>query len=528
MINFYRFSTMNKNKQDKPQNPIPVIIDIDVDALNLFYDMYKDEINSNHKKYMKFIRGNKTIYNDYLTLCDGITSMTLHSNTVSQMGGSPGLVAGIVIGSFVITSVVACILWHYLNKGAGCKKEYDLYSTKYPDKIPAVEALLQTILPNKWLDDEIRKGKNITDAINESGEYLDRITETFQIFDESVGSTSAKVAKSVSKITLSFGAAFLSVGMGGDKIVNIPFFISKAVKMTSKTYNKLKNVGQQIMNELNECGKNIRKSGKSIESVLDKTSEINDSIKSNVADLKNYRSIMTFIYDLFNIDFEGGPNESKCKVNHVIKHYVGFKNDENIENIKNIKNTGEISGGSIENKSKQVYMLLCAMNDIYVEINDVVIEFIGTSIDLVVPDSMGLGGTLAPLLKSYSYEIYSGVRSQITDGYEKIPGQYRGLIENPLTMKKYLLGKFKTYTLGLSDLVIPDSVKDHLGSGIDVLANGINKGLGMLFMFLNVFITFSEINSGINEAMIDSNINIEKLLKKCTKQSLEKSITANS
>jgi hypothetical protein len=474
------------------------MIYIDIGEIDLYYQIHKKKIDKNRDYYISFLKSDKKLYDDYTHLCDEIMKYKamINKTNYKQLGSGAGLIVGITIGSIAITGVVAYLLWRYLRTEDLCKKTYPLYSIQYPNKIPDVEALLMTIIPQKWISDKINKGKDVKSAIKESGDYLESLVEKLKVFDEQIGSTSTRVAKTVSKITLSTIAAILSAGTGGDKIVNVPFFFTKAIKMITKTYNELRKIGQKLSDEIDIYTKNIKKAGENAKNAIKSIEEIElivgDSAKDAMIELHNGKETMAFIYDLFNIGFSDGPQGSLCRVNYIMNYYIGSRStlEENNEEEASIS----------EEKSKHIYALLCAMNQIYTEINEVVIEFIGSAIDMIVPDSLGFAGTLAPMLKGYSYDIYERVRDEITNDYNRIPAQYRELIENPLELKQYLFDKLSTYTLDVTDLVMSDDLKKQLGLGIDVFANGIHKGMGMIFMFLNVFIVFSEINAGVNKS----------------------------
>lgn len=515
---------MNPVSQDhKKEN----ILYINVDEIDLYYQLYKDKIDKNHDFYLSYVRDRPDLYEDYVKLCDGIYEFDKHQHqgikkhTVpinnneeqsffkrrsfigpdgtmilspidssgNQIGGSV-LTASVVLGSYVLTGVVAYMLWYFLNKGEECKPSYPLYPRK---QIPDVARILEKILPGSWIKDGIKEGKDISDVINESGQYLETLADVFSVFDETSGSTVKRVLTSTTKIVLSVGAAVLTSGAGGDKVVNIPFFITKAINMTTKTFNKLKKVTSKITKTLKKLSATLKKIQATIDQVVATVEAIDRDKDAIINSLRNNKHQITFIYDLFNVSFSGGPVHCKCWVEFVMNHYI-----------------------SSNERLKEIYMLLCVMNDIYLDINEEIVGFIGSALDMIIPESMGLAGTIAPLLKNYSYVIYQGVRDRLTDNYYgSIPLEIRDLIQNPLTLKKYLFNKFSTYTLGASDLLIPDSVKQYMESGIDVLANGLHKGMSMMFMFLNVFIIFSELNAGINTALINKNIDVEKLLKDC-------------
>lgn len=513
---------MNQMSQEhKKQN----ILYINVDEIDLYYQLYKDKIDKNHDFYLSYVRERPQLYEDYVKLCDTIhdidrrrqrdiregdvsllrrnkfigpdgemvtTSSVTPLTQDGQIGQSGGdvLTASIVVGSYVLTGVVAYMLWYFLNKEEGCKPSYPLYPRK---KIPDVATILEKILPGDWIKDGIKQGKDIVDVINDSGQFLETLSDAFSIFDETSGSTVKRVLTSTTKIVLSVGAAVLTEGAGGDKIVNIPFFITKAINMTTKTFNKLRKVTAKITKLLKQLTAALKKVQAALEEVVTAVDTLNKNKDAIVNNLRNNKHQITFIYDLFNVNFSGGPVHCKCWVDFIMNYYI-----------------------SSNDRLKEIYMLLCVMNDIYLDINDEIVGFLGSALDMIIPESMGLAGTIAPLLKQFSYVIYQGVRDKLTDEYfGNVPLEIRNLIQNPSTMKKYLFDKFSTYTLGASDLLIPSSVKEYMESGIDVLANGIHKGMSMLFMFLNVFIIFSELNAGVNTSLINQNIDVEKLLKDC-------------
>ena len=384
---------------------------------------------------------------------------------------------------------IAYMLWAFMNKEEDCNPSYPLYPR---ENIPNVSEILEKILPSDWIKNGLNEGKNLSNVIDESDQKLKKLAGIFSIFDETSGSTTKRVLTSTSKIALSFGAAVLTTGAGGDKIINMPFFITKAINMILKTFTKLKNVTSKITKLLKTLTSTLKKIQKILNKTISSAENLNNH-KEVINNLASNKHQITFIYDLFNVSFSGGPRHCKCWVDFIMNHYI-----------------------SSNERLKDIYTLLCVMNDIYIDINNEIIAFIGSALDMIIPMSMGLAGTIAPLLKRFSYVIYRGIREKLTSDYrDNIPVEIRELIQNPSTMKTYLFNKFNTYTSGSSDLLIPDNVKQFMESGIDLVANGIYKGMGMMFMFLNVFIIFSELNAGINKSLINKNINVEKLLKDC-------------
>jgi hypothetical protein len=478
---------MNNQKIINKKNNI---IYINVDDIDIYYQIYKDEIDKNREYYLSEIRKLPEIYNDYEKICDGIYELSNKRNIglQSQIGGD-AMTAGIVVGSFAVTGIVGFLLWYFLGTNA-CESKYPLYPK---NKIPDIATILENLLPGKWIKDGISKGKSLEAVINETAESLDNLTQTFAVFDEQAGSTASKVLKSTTKIGLSVGAAVLTLGMGGDKIVNVPFFITKSINMTTKTFNKVSKVTTKITKTIKKISDSLKKVQNAVKKVVDTVEVIDKNKDELISSLRSNKQQIAFIYDLFNVDFSGGPAKCQCWVEYIMKYYI-----------------------SNNDRIKDIYMLLCIMNDIYLDINQAIIGFIGSALDMVIPESMGLAGTIAPLLEAFSYVIYRGIRNKIADDYyNNIPWNIQDMIQHPEKLYIFIDERFSSYTWGASDVVIPKSVKKYMKKGIDILAFGINKGMAMMFMFLNVFIIFSEINAGVNTTMINANIDVEKLLKDC-------------
>lgn len=505
-----QFNTHNKYNKQRT-------LYINVDELDLYYQLFKKDIDTNRETYMKFIEDNPVIHADYIDLCKAVTDfdekcwkesieqqlplrhcfispdghMKVYdsNNNINNMRGGSPLTAGIVIGTFVLTGIIASLIWYFLHPREECKSSYPMYPH---DMIPNIGEIIEKILPGSWIRDGINSGKSLNETINETSEYLDKLTETFSVFDESVGSAATKALKSITKIGLSIGAAVLTSGMGGDKIVNIPYFIARAVNMTTKTFNKVFKVTTKITKTLQKVSIAVKKIHVKIDKHITSGETLENKRHDFINSLVNNKHQLAFIYDMFNVDFTGGPFHTICWVEYIMKYYI-----------------------TSEERLKEIYTMLCLMNDIYLDINESVIGFVGAALDMIIPESVGLAGTMTPLLKDYSYVLYHNVRDQITDRYQQIPDEYKILIQNPNKMSNYIFDKFSSYSWGISDIVIPSSVQQYMGKGIDVLAMGMHKGMAMTYMFLNVFIIFSELNAGINKSLINKNIDTELLLRQC-------------
>jgi hypothetical protein len=503
-----------------------VILYIDIDNLDITYQTNKDEIEFGRSKHLQFINSKKTIQIDYQRIINALYKLDAEHNELllkqksqfaggvkihrkryirpdgsylevgckeynaiaSQCGG--GILSALaVLGTYAVTGFVMYFIYISFNPDEQCNSQYPLYPR---NKVPSVDLILEKILPGNWIKDSINSGKDLSSSIDEVSKTLITLTETFSIFDEDVGSTTTKITKSVTKVSLSVGAAVVTGGLGGDKLVNIPVLIAKSVSMTTKTFNKLLIVVNKIIRVLKKISDGVSKVQKNVDTAVNALNTADNKRQKMIDNFNQNKTQIHFIYDLFNINFNNGPYSTICWTDYIMKYYL-----------------------SSNRNVKEIYTLICLMNDIYLEINNSVIGFMGAAMDMVIPVSMGLAGTIAPLLKNFSYVLYNQVRNQITDNYKNIPFQFRDLIQHPEKLSTNLFNMFSVYTQGASDQLISGNIKTFMKKGIDSVATGVNKGFGMLYMFLNVFIIFSELNSGINKSFASQNIDAEQLIADC-------------
>jgi len=167
---------------------------INLDDIDLYYRLFKEDIDINLESRMMFIKKDHLIYNDYVRLVNEVHKL---NNTNRLTGGADGIVvAGAVIGSIIITSVVASLFWYFLMSNNVCKTSYPLYPK---NQLPKVGDIIEKVLPASWIAEGLNSGKSLEQTINEISHYLSSITDTFSIFDETVGTTSTQILKSVSK-----------------------------------------------------------------------------------------------------------------------------------------------------------------------------------------------------------------------------------------------------------------------------------------------------------------------------------------
>ena len=510
-----------------------IVSHVDIDNIDIQYQINKYDIESGLVKHLKYISSRKDARSQYKTLIktiknidnkyisqkggkcnnslkrrryyikpDGsylyIGSQEYNMILNDQRGGNIGILLSLsaigVLGTMPLAGLLAYIIYEIYNKEENCKITYPLYDR---NKIPQIDMILEKILPNNWIKEGREKGKTLNNTIIEISTTLETITNALSIFSTTEGNIAEKTGKIVAKTAFSAIAALASGGTGGDKLVNIPILITNAVNMMAKIFNKLLSVINKLNKMLVEVQKTVDKVKHTVDKVkhtIDKVQKTVDKVEKKINNSKEDIEVqIQFIYDIFSVNFSDGPQHTVCWTNYIMKYYI--TNSNNI---------------------KRIYTLICLFNDIYNEVNESVIGFVGSAVDMIIPESMGLAGTLAPMLKQYSYKIYTEVRSKVTKNYNKISPKYQNLIQHPEKMSVYIFERLSAYSLGLSNKIISDTEKKEMGKYLDIVATCINKGFGIMYMFMNVFIIFSEINAGINKTLVTQDINADQIIKDCT------------
>lgn len=465
------------------------ILHMDTDKFDIYYHVFKNDIEHNRDRHLNFIHSDSSFYEDYVKLCNEVHKIRNNNKTSSMCGGmSTGAVVGATIGTIALTGLIAFLFWLYYGGsefGMKCHSRYPMYRDSHPnpDDFPVSDNILTKLLPSTWIEKGMKEGKEVNAIIIESRRRLEGIQSTLDIFNKNVGTQTEQTVKTVTTIVLSIGAATLSSGAGGDNIVSIPPLVAKAVELTVKTLDKLEKITGKISETINNVSKTIEMIDDTARRVTDTFEKIEESMGSSSNTVstilqkneeylsdkyKSGKNQMMFIYDLFNVDFSGGPFHNRCHVEFVMNHYM-----------------------TSPDKKKYMHSIITTMNDIYIDINRTVVEFVATAIDALVPNTLGLAGTFSSLLENYSNVMYKKARKTLTDNYMRIPAEFRKLIQEPRLLKEYVSKILNKYTLGIFSQVSVD-IKSSIDAYSDLFANAINKGMSMIFMFLNVFIVFSE------------------------------------
>jgi len=487
------------------------VINIDLDRFDQYIQVFKKEIEHSDR-YIDIIKKNKVLYNDYLSLCDVVIqcdkdycmtrqnafqtgggpkyrTVIAQDGLPIQVGGDSGLIS--IFGVTVVTGLIGILFyWLFSKKEKKCHIMYPLYNRT---QIPNVAEIIGNIVPVAWIKKARKEGKSSSEFIADTLNTIEVLSSKFEIFDETAGSLGVRVTKSVTKVGLSAVGALVTVGTVGSNLVNIPFMIARAVAMIGKIMSKLIKIFKKVEPILKKGISLLQK----VNGALGDADRILAKVES-AADVKKFVLVkmqVQFLYDIFNVNFKGGPFHCRCWLDYIMKIYIS------------------------SNKDREFIMsLICMINDLYSAVNQSVIGFIGSAIDSLVPNTMGMGGTLSQLTEGYTYVLYQKILQQMNETYnDKIPEEMQILIENPKKMKVYFFSGLKKGTLGASELLIPESIKDYMGAGIDLLASGINRGMSTMFMFLNIFVIFGEINAGLYNMDSADTLNKEKLLLECEK-----------
>ena len=491
-----------------------LIINIDLDVFDQYMYIFRKEVGR-ADRYIAAIKKHKNIYNDYLRLCnvviEGDQKKCEMNRSLYQKGGGgeyrtiigrdglPIQVGGgvsllSIFGITAITGLIGVLIYMYYRKKKKPKQCLIMYPLYDRTQIPNIAEIVSNIVPKAWFEKAQKEGKSSSQFISETLAQLAEVMQTLKKFDMTAGTEIEKIGKNVTKIALSFGATVASGGTVGSNIVNFPFMIERAATMATALIEK-------IVNIFNKVEPILKKGMDVLEKVNGKLQDADDILTRSLSatDAKNFVAAemqIQFLYDIFYVDFKRGPFHCRCWLDYIMKIYIGSNKDQEL-----------------------LMRLICMINDLYSSVNKAVIGFIGSAIDALVPNTMGLGGTLTPLMEKNSYKMYRQILKKLTGiYYSKFPAKMRLLVENPEMMREYFITTLEKNTFGLSGkLITPETERLFVGPGIDMVAQSVHKGMSTMFMFLNIFVIFGEINKGVYNKDMANTLSKERLLLECEK-----------
>jgi hypothetical protein len=373
-----------------------------------------------------------------------------------------------------------------VSKAIGREHEFPIYDRS--KGVPSVDKILEKILPTGMIASTQDKAQDVQSYIETTSAALKHIEMVLSVFDNTSGNVAVKIVKSFGLFIGGVVAAIGTGGAGGDNAVAAGPAVAKAVSLITKLFTKV----SKILLKLSKLKRLIPLAQKGLDiaiPVLDKTGKMVEKGSKLLTDpefqrekIEEINTQLFFLMDLFSVDFRGGPEYLRCWIEYIMAGYL--QTTENISGIKSI---------------------LCLINEIYTTINDTLISFIGSAIDVAIPDTMNLGGILAPLFSSMASKIYDKGVYQAESYWDRIPPEARDRIEDP----EYLEETFNYYVSMFIDITEKQSQEQGIEgekrsklvsalttmrSGIGMAAYAANKGFSLLFLFINLFSIFANLN----------------------------------
>lgn len=488
----------NPHEDDKTKSKN---IYIDLDTLDVLYNTFEADLKKNGGFYKDFIKSNKSIHNSYNKIYKGIWNVIRQKNarnTALQHGGfeTAFLLSGLS-SSFSIASLLALLIYLFFKKDQ-CKKVYPVYDR---NQIPSIGEIVSHYLPMSWIESMESNEIRAIDFFDTSMARLKNLENVFSIFDESSGSPLKDITTTVVKVGASIGADIVSGATVGSNIVNFPFMINKCIKFVTTLCSKVSSIIDTLKPILMEGLDVLTQVNASLDMADDLISKAHSPETAKM--FKQAHTQVRFLCDISMINFRDGPEQCKCWVNYVFNLYFKEIDDQD---------------GSA---------LFCLANDIYTTINGLMIDFIGSALDSVIPNTMGLIGTFSRLLEGYSYEIYKSILKELTREYYKIPSTYRDLIQHPENFSTFIFNLSDKYAFDAPSTIMTDEFKEHIKTGLDIVAYATHKCISITWVLLNVFIIFAELNAGKSKLDPKKHFDKDGIDKMCAHEPVEGNTVGN-
>jgi hypothetical protein len=544
----------DNNNQNGSELPV---LTINLDSLPSLHQMFGSMIERDKTKYMKYLNADPLKKEDFRQIVNLVLEVD-HKQKFEQEGGSACDSSQICGGLGIdgVNDMVAFILCHHYAMrvvddpeqtggfGAlsligmnpfdslipGFGSSYKRYICKQSDadairnimsqtpEMPNPASILKNLVPESYIENAEKAGLSGTEFIEKTSEMLDNISLALRVFDTTEGNIWERGGKAVGQVALSSVLAVVTLGAGGDNILALPTAMAKGMNMMVKLFNKLGKILIKIQKMIPAIQKGLSISTAALESVGDATkkgtaliTELKDGKSERIEDIRHQ---MRFFYNLFTVDFRAGPGGVRCWVEYIFQAYMGSGISE--EDLMIAYESGDPDAlQKLEMRNiEKIKSVLCLMNEIYSEINKILLSFIGSALDSAIPDSLGLFGILfEPIFSNFSNKVYSEVRNnaeQKWDGVFEIikkKDEHLGVLlkngfENPSEMVfvgDYLFAKLSQKSFGLSDQLLsllPDGAYDKVDYVSETIGHLINKGVTYMFLFINIFAVLSEIDTG--------------------------------
>lgn len=443
------------------------------EILTNYCRVFQDDIIKNRTRNFRFILARPRLRRKFVLLCKKYCS--------AQNGGFFDGLANLVNNA---------------SHNLMCKPSYPIYTKKeLPESVETMKLLLST----GW-NAALSTGEFSTGVMD----MLDTIISVFGIFITTTGSPVTQGIKLGINTIGKVAATAISTPAGGvgSEAITIPSVIGKSAHVIKTIMNVIKKMHEKLKPLLAKGVELIERAKENIDKVNYKMNRLDQFADGD--------TLIRFMYDIFSVTFEGGTFQCKCWVDYILSAYMG------------------------ENADKQkAASLYCFLSEIYVEINNILLDFVGSSIEMLVPQ---LGGIVTFAINTfgqkYSFVVYRKLLDYLTEKYHDCPSDIQFIVEGPERLKEYIRKKYdellgptdyfanggglltdfiKSKTIGAFESVATKLTgidKETVEKGIDLVGFAIHKCMGIIFAFLNLFVSFSEIYAGVGDIKVDDALKV--------------------
>ena len=361
------------------------------------------KIHENIKRLENDIRDDYT-YGNGEKYTDIIKMVELHNMNrtsiykFSQSGGisTLAIIFGITSG-LLMTGSIAYAVYRYMTRPI-CKLEYPLLT-----KTPTIKDILMKIIPNSMIENS--ESLNPTAYTKKLKDLIDKLAEPLQFLNRD--SSGQDVLVNAGRVAASAGLSIATGGAGGDVILSILF-----------DFKNMLDLVDVIIGELN-----------------------------NIIDDED---ALSFVYNIFNIDFKGGSFHVQCWVNYMLKAIGGHS---------------------------KVYETICKL---FNRILDKFGNFIADMIATMMPNiGVVVGIAISKMIQNSKKYAISVIISELNSKYNDLDYTKQMLIQNPSLMEKFIKYKLDSFMKILTapasmiNYFMPSSLQlptEELKAAIEILA----------------------------------------------------------
>lgn len=454
-----------------------------------YCSFFRDEISQNKQRNLTFILCRPKLHRKYVLLCN--------KHCASQTGGDDSAVAQ---DDNSWSDGIANLIYT-LAGNIVCRSKYPVHDI---NALPTGANTIRLLVSATW-NTALLSG----DFVEQTIAALDVITSAFSIFITTEGSFVSKIAKKSVNVVAKVGATAVSSPFGGfgSEVIAVPSIIGKAANVIKKIITIIKKIYDSFKTVISKGVAILQTANEKLSNARDALQKANYKMHE-IDQFVDGETLLRFMYDVFSVTFEGGPTQCKCWVNYILDTYIGTKNPD----------------------KKKAHTLYCFLSSIYIEIDNMLLDFVGSAIEMIVPQLAGIVTTILDFGKKYSYVVYRQLLEYLINKYHnECPTDLQAIIEKPDKLKEYVNkmytslveNNFSSVSSGLFTGFFIDKLMDMTSSvvtqltnidketvenGIDIVGFAIHKCMGIIFAFLNLFVSFSEIYADAGDVQVESDV----------------------